>query len=257
MTETPRPPLGAVRLRTVRLRHDLTAEARRRTAEVGLSGFTIDELCTAVGVSRRTFFNHFATKDDVVVGRAVDDDDAVLDAWAAARPPAGAPPLSTALQDLADLAVDHLAQIGLTRSQAVDFRAALDREPRLLGEVMRAGEAQRHRFVVALARREGLDPADPRLDTVVTLGAALITRAVEQFLADEPPPTDASDPADTGDPAGATDPTRATGAADPTRASGAPDPTFAAILARHLAVVPQLSSPAPRTDRPEGADQQP
>jgi len=248
MTETPRPPLGAVQLRTLRLRHDLTAEARRRTAEVGLSGFTIDELCTAVGVSRRTFFNHFATKDDVVVGRAVDDDDAVLDAWAAARPPAGAPPLSTALQDLADLAVDHLAQIGLSRSQAADFRAALDREPRLLGEVMRAGEAQRQRFAAALARREGLDPADPRLDTVVTLGAALITRAVEQFLADEAPPAG---------PADATDPTRATGADDATRASGAPDPTFAAILARHLAVVPQLSSPAPRTDRPEGADQQP
>lgn len=245
MSETSRPRLGAVQLRTVRLRHDLTAEARRRTAEVGLSGFTIDELCTAVGVSRRTFFNHFATKDDVVVGRAVDDDDAVLDAWAAGRPPAGAPPLSTALQDLADLAVDHLAQIGLTRSQAADFRAALDREPRLLGEVMRAGEAHRQRFVAALARREGLDPADPRLDTVVTLGAALITRAVEQFLADEPPPVDPGDV------------TRATGADDATRASGAPDPTFAAILARHLAVVPQLSSPEPRTHRPEGPDQQP
>ena len=251
MSTPPRPRLGAVQLRTVRLRHDLTAEARRRTAEVGLSGFTLDELCTAVGVSRRTFFNHFATKDDVVVGRAVDDDDAVLDAWAARRPPAGAPPLSTALQDLADLAVEQLAQIGLTRSQAADFRAALDREPRLLGEVMRAGDAQKQRFVAALARREGLDPADPRLDTVVTIGSALIHRAVEQYLADEPHAADADDgPA-------VTDADDGPGVTDATRASGPPDPTFEAILARHLAVVPQLSPPAPRTDRPEGADQQP
>jgi len=220
-TPSPSAGSGAVRLRTARLRHDLTAEARRRTAEGGLSGFTVDELCTAVGVSRRTFFNHFASKDDVVVGRAVDDEDAVLDAWAAGGRPVGAAPLSTALQDLADLAVEHLAQIGLTRSQADDFRAALDREPRLLGEVMRAGDAQKQRFVAALARREGLDPADPRLDTVVTIGSALIFRAVEQFLSD-----------DAGEP-------------------------FEALLARHLAVVPQLSSPAPRTDRPEGADQRP
>ncbi|MBG6191909.1 AcrR family transcriptional regulator [Arthrobacter sp. CAN_A212] len=33
--------------------------ARRLTIDKGLSGFTVEELCEQVGISRRTFFNYF------------------------------------------------------------------------------------------------------------------------------------------------------------------------------------------------------
>lgn len=46
----------------------LTDAARRLTADRGFAGFTIEELCTEVGVSRRTFFNYFETKENAVFG---------------------------------------------------------------------------------------------------------------------------------------------------------------------------------------------
>lgn len=42
--------------------------AREWTARDGFTGYTVDELCDAADVSRRTFFNYFASKEDAVLG---------------------------------------------------------------------------------------------------------------------------------------------------------------------------------------------
>jgi AcrR family transcriptional regulator len=179
-TAAPRTGKTADRLR--RTRAALVDEARRRTAEVGLSGFTVDELCTTVGVSRRTFFNHFASKDDVVVGVAVDDDDALLEAYASSRRDPRLLPLSTIVDDLVHLAVAQVRHVGVTREGAAAFRAALEREPRLLAAVMRQGEAHRRRLVAAVASHEQLDLDDLRIGTVVSLLTAVVGRACERFF---------------------------------------------------------------------------
>src|ERR1700712_2523037 len=54
--------------RQQRTREQLISAARRLTATHGLSGFTVQELSDQVGVSRRTFFNYFASKEDAVLG---------------------------------------------------------------------------------------------------------------------------------------------------------------------------------------------
>ncbi|GAA3668714.1 TetR/AcrR family transcriptional regulator [Microbacterium marinilacus] len=36
--------------------------------EHGYDGLTVDLICEAVGISQRTFFNHFPTKDDAILG---------------------------------------------------------------------------------------------------------------------------------------------------------------------------------------------
>ncbi|MGP4991561.1 TetR/AcrR family transcriptional regulator, partial [Glutamicibacter ardleyensis] len=38
-------------------RLSITQHARELTAEHGFAGFTVDQLCAGVGISRRTFFN--------------------------------------------------------------------------------------------------------------------------------------------------------------------------------------------------------
>lgn len=43
-------------------------EALRLAAAAGSEGVTVDQICIAVGVSQRTFFHHFATKEDALLG---------------------------------------------------------------------------------------------------------------------------------------------------------------------------------------------
>ena len=173
---------GKTAQRRVRTRVELTAHARRLTAAHGLSGFTIEQLCDEVGISRRTFFNHFASKDDVVVGVALDDEDEALDGYASSRRDPRVLPLSTVFDDLGALVVERVESVGLTRERAVDFRAALDREPRLIGAMMRQGDEQRRRVARSVAAHEGLDESDPRIDVAVTVLTGLVQRAFEQFF---------------------------------------------------------------------------
>ena len=39
----------------------------------GLNGYTVEEVCERGGISRRTFFNYFPTKEDAIIGHADDE----------------------------------------------------------------------------------------------------------------------------------------------------------------------------------------
>ena len=54
-------------------RGSITAVARSLTAERGLNGYTVEEVCEQAGISRRTFFNYFPSKEDAILGH-VDDE---------------------------------------------------------------------------------------------------------------------------------------------------------------------------------------
>ncbi len=56
-------------------RHAVTSRAIEENAvrlvlEHGLDAVTVDMICDAVGISQRTFFNHFPTKIDAIIGAA-------------------------------------------------------------------------------------------------------------------------------------------------------------------------------------------
>ncbi|HEY1179882.1 MAG TPA: TetR family transcriptional regulator [Phytomonospora sp.] len=69
---------------------ELTEAALRLMAADGFEAVTIDQIAAAAGVSRRTFFRHYASKEDVVV-RFLTDMGADITATLTARP-AGEPP---------------------------------------------------------------------------------------------------------------------------------------------------------------------
>jgi AcrR family transcriptional regulator len=158
--------------RRLRTRSELVAQARRLTAEHGLAGFTIEQLCEAVGLSRRTFFNHFASKDDVVVGVALDEDDEALEGYASSRRDPRLPVFSTTLDDLAALVVQRVEH----------------REPRLLQAMLTQGDEQQRRVAAAVASHEGVPADDPRIGVVVVVLGALVQRAMTRFFFDEGPP---------------------------------------------------------------------
>ncbi|WP_083701658.1 TetR/AcrR family transcriptional regulator [Tersicoccus sp. Bi-70] len=72
-----------------RTRRNLISRARELTTEHGLLGFTVEQLCEDVGISRRTFFNYFASKDDAVIGTPARNPLELLGEEFVARGPAG------------------------------------------------------------------------------------------------------------------------------------------------------------------------
>ncbi|AEG81310.1 TetR-family transcription regulator [Corynebacterium ulcerans BR-AD22] len=56
------------KIKKIRTHQAIEDSATRLVLERGFSNVTVEEICEPVGVSKRTFFNYFATKDDAVLG---------------------------------------------------------------------------------------------------------------------------------------------------------------------------------------------
>jgi AcrR family transcriptional regulator len=157
----------------------LTSTSRRWTAERGLSGFTIEELCDEVGISRRTFFNYFPSKDEAVLG--VDEGEEVerLAGTFLALESRGWPAV---LEDLVLLAGDMSEQLGITLDTHTEFIGALEREPRLLARALGMNREREQQLAELVASREGVATNDPRVRATIALFATLMRSSVESLL---------------------------------------------------------------------------
>ncbi len=161
--------------RTRETERALRRRARELTAQRGLGGFTVEELCADVHVSRRTFFNYYASKENAVLGFSMRSD--TTDAEAAF------------VESRGDL-LDDLATLLIARSEARDMdlteirsvRAALDKSPELHRTfIAHISEAQRADRVL-IARRQGWPEDDVRAAVAVELVGTLIRPCVDEFL---------------------------------------------------------------------------
>jgi len=164
----------------------LTSVARAWTVERGFGGFTIDELCEAVGVSRRTFFNYFAGKEDAVIGVPVRVDHAEAEArFLAGSTGTAAGALSpTLLVDLAELMVVRWEALGVGAGDVEALVAAMEHAPRLLGRTLEITREQEQADIALVERREGLPPGDLRAATAVHLLGSILRGAVEETFRD-------------------------------------------------------------------------
>jgi AcrR family transcriptional regulator len=149
------------------VREALRVAAEELIASRGYEKVTVEDIARAAGVSRRTYFRYFETKEDVVVAgsdRFADD----LLAAVAARP-ARETPLLAIRNALVPVLEEALAKadlirgvIKMLRGNTALRRAMLERRNRM-----------EERLAVVLARRMGLD----RRDSAPVL-LAYLTRAV-------------------------------------------------------------------------------
>ena len=156
-------------------RRALADAALQLANELGPDRVTVEAIAAAAGVSARTFFNYFPSKDDAIVG-ATSVHSSELLAHLVARPEA---------EHVRDaLRIGTLATAGRLEADADTMmrrRELCQRHPALAArQAARFAEVERG-LVEEVARRTGLDPdrdTYPALVVAATLGAVRVASAV-------------------------------------------------------------------------------
>jgi AcrR family transcriptional regulator len=150
------------------VREAIADAAWRLFAAEGYEATTVADIARAAGVSRRTFFRYFSSKEDVVVGTSDALAEDLLAAFA--RRPPGEPPLEAVRETLRPLVASRLADARQARAIV-----RLLRESRTLRRAMLERHARmEERLADLLAERTG---ADRRRDPTPAL-LAFVTRAL-------------------------------------------------------------------------------
>lgn len=146
----------------------LRSAALRLVAERGLHQVTVEDIAEAADVSVRTFFNHFPSKEDAIVG--LDPEWVVQLREALIARPAEEPPL-VALRAV----LGEMASPMVERSEEWPLRMQVVRaSPALLPRLLASFATFERALVEVVASRTGTDPDRdlyPVLTTAVAVGA--------------------------------------------------------------------------------------
>lgn len=170
-------------LREVRRRETerrISRRALRLTAERGFDGFTVEELAEVVGISRRTFFNYFPSKEDALLGNPHES----LSAAARETFLAGGPDGSL-LPDLVELIASANDGQDVELADIKLFHQVLEREQRLVPMFMKRFAARAREIAELAAEREGTTADDRRIQLAVELMGALLGRSFKQLVEED------------------------------------------------------------------------
>jgi AcrR family transcriptional regulator len=132
---------------------ELTEAALQLLAVKGFDAVTTDEIAVAAGVSKRTFFRYFASKEDVVV-RFLADLGTDIHAELAARPAGERPSVA-----LRHAVWAPLAACGEHADRALRVVRLILETPTLHARFLERQTGWRTALAAELARRLGRDPA--------------------------------------------------------------------------------------------------
>ena len=152
--ESVEPVTGLRERKKLARRAALIDATHRLVAEQGLDAVTVEAICAEAGVSVRTFFNYFETKDDAVLGHAP---------WllesAAAEVFAHGGPTGELVLDLQALVAAFLRNPPLERQRHAVALELAAQEPRLLARHLAWMEQHKGELTALIARRLGDAPA--------------------------------------------------------------------------------------------------
>lgn len=152
----------------------IIAAAQRLAVNCGYSGFTFDDLAQAVGVSRRTLFNHVSSKEEAVLGMLPVLTDEQIETLRAGGP------TGDLVEDLVTTAIDSLGGDDATAEDWQQLQDVIRRNPELLVRVQDHVDELGLSLVAHLAARDGVGEEQARV--VFTVVGGLIGRAVQDLI---------------------------------------------------------------------------
>ncbi|WP_235026488.1 TetR/AcrR family transcriptional regulator [Glutamicibacter sp. JC586] len=162
----------------------ITRHSRELTAESGFNGFTIENVCERVGISRRTFFNYFPSKLDAVFGHESDAmPEGTFERFIAARPEGIEGFSPTLFSDLVDLTLERLSVDESEIVSTHSFFSIAHREPELLQHMVQTGPKKEAKFRELIAQREGVDPQDPLIGCLMHILKDTFLQAIDAYAA--------------------------------------------------------------------------
>jgi AcrR family transcriptional regulator len=158
------------------VREALIDAALELFARDGFDATHADRVAERAGVSPRTFFRYFPTKESVVFHR----DDGFMRSFAAA--------FVTQPSSLGDYGAVHATFVALAvgfgelRTRVETYRAAVDSSPVLIGREQEQQAAHARTIADAIAARRGAAAPDDDAHTVASVSLALYQRALRRWL---------------------------------------------------------------------------
>ncbi len=161
-------PLGRRERKRLATHHALRTAALQLGAERGIRDVTVEEIATAADVSVRTFYDHFPSKEDAIIGFDAWRVDQLRDALAS-RPPDEAP-----LEALRVV----MAQFFHESSDEWPLRMrAINADPALMGRMFVSFIAYERTLVEVIEQRTGLDGERDPYPALVTAVATAAFRS--------------------------------------------------------------------------------
>ena len=161
-----------------RTRAAIRAAALTLTRERGYSAMTVDDVATLAGVSRRTVFNHFSSKADLLVVGLEPPEPGAVEAFINGS--------GSLLEDLGVLLASGAEAVESERGWLLSFPEIVRDNPEIERTIHERLRAIAVSLTDAASRRLGSEPDDPRARAVVALAMAIQRSAMDLWCGRTP-----------------------------------------------------------------------
>ena len=192
-----------------RTRAAIHAAALTLTRERGYAAMTVDDVAALAGVSRRTVFNHFSSKADLLVVGLEPPAPAVVEAFVNGS--------GSLLEDLGALLASGAETVESERGWLLSFPEIVRDNPEVERAVHERLRIVAQSLAEAAGRRLGAEPDDPRTRAVVALAMAVQRSSLDLWCGRSHPWEERREAAARTE---STESTESTGASEASEASG-------------------------------------
>ncbi|MFJ9038718.1 TetR/AcrR family transcriptional regulator [Streptomyces sp. NPDC102406] len=160
-----------------RTRAELHAATVRLVRELGFAHVTVEMISTEVGVSPRTFFNYFPSKEAALFALPGSLPPALADRFAEGT----GQDTDAVLRDLGDVLADHLQEAAPSPQELEDMLRIAEGVPSVLATFLAQCEAAERELARTIARRTGTPAQGESAELLAGIAMATVRSALKRW----------------------------------------------------------------------------